>query len=429
MIVSILEKTDTPQMAHGNYLKQPFSGLPCHLDANSQQLWHHFVHAGSATMSCHKQMQNQTCRVLLPMAFEAPALCHAIIYFSAAYKAAQIEDQGQRDILIRHAASLRTASLSYLRQDILSVESRRPEPIFATCLMLCLSALCHDNKDYSTWRTHLLGARAMLPLVHDVTTSASDPDSSTIFLQRRYDLLETIASLTFSGLQPLVLNDRPLDKIPQPTQVKFDDYCGCYTDVLGILRHIGAISWGSWEQEHEVAGSAALPEADYELEAVQLEAKVLAMIERDSDTRPTFDLAFQNTFDEKQTLEFAYCNLLCEYAALIHIRTQMRGLESDSADVQHPVKMIISIAQQLEPPSGLSPVLGINTALFLAGRHALHTDRTAIRQLILCLYNKIHSQNLVHTLRILDYFWEQFDSRENYNEVQQIMPVRDFIAW
>src|SRR4051795_3576182 len=128
--VSVASQTSEQPRSHLS-LTRSLSGLPPDLDADLQQLWHYFVSTASGTMSCHKQMQNETCRVLLPMAFEDPALRHAIFAFSSAHKASQTDSENSRGSLKWHAASLRNKSIGQLRQEIVSGYSRL-ETLFAT---------------------------------------------------------------------------------------------------------------------------------------------------------------------------------------------------------------------------------------------------------------------------------------------------------
>jgi hypothetical protein len=390
-------------------LTQSLSGLPPGLDAELQQLWHYFVSTASGTMSCHKQMQNETCRVLLPMAFKDPALRYAIFAFSSAHKANQTDSESSRGSLKWHAASLRTKSIGQLRQEIVSGHNRL-ETIFATCLILCLGTLCHENEEYNSWRTHLQGARAIMSAIYAAQSDSTNLDPSISFLRRRYSLLEMVASLTPDGFPAEDSSYGSFITSSQPTRAFFDDYAGCYPEIFEIFHQIGAFAWERRQREHDSYNFVPLPDPDFELQAANLESRLLEMIERDESTRPCFSPSLQETLDEKQTLEFAYCNLLLEYTALIHIRAQIMNLDSEAMEIQQPVKMIIHLVQQLEPPSGLSPVLGVNTALFIAGRYAFGADRTAVQSLLIRFHRKMYNYNMINAIDILDLIWRQVDS-------------------
>ncbi|KAJ5753465.1 uncharacterized protein N7511_007618 [Penicillium nucicola] len=358
----------TPAILASQTLEQPFprlvltrslSGLPPGLDAELQQLWHYFVTTASGTISCHKQMQNETCRVLLPMAFEDPALRHAILAFSSAHRANQKDSE-------------------------------------------------------TSWESLKLHASASV---------LSDPSVS--FLRRRYSLLEMVASLTPDGFLAEDSNYESPETSQQPYRVFFDDYAGCYPEIFEVFHQIRAISWKRQQKEHDSYEMIPLYDPQYELDAINIEGRLLAMIKRDESSRPCFSPSLQDTLDEKQTLEFAYCNLLLEYTALIHIRTQLMSLDSEALEVQQPVKMIIHLIQQLEPPSGLSPVLGVNTALFIAGRYAFGADRLTVQSLLIRFHQKMFNYNMVNAMDILDLIWRQVDSGQKNIGLQG----HDFMAW
>jgi hypothetical protein len=213
-----------------------------------------------------------------------------------------------------------------------------------------------------------------------------------------------VASLTPDGFPADGLSYGSSGNLPQQTRIFFDDYAGCYPEIFEIFHQIGTVAWKQ-RQRHDSFNSL-----EFRLEVFGLENRLLAMIERDKSTEPRFSPSLQKTLDEKQTFEFAYCNLLLENTALIHVRTQIMGLDPEAVEVQQPVKMIIHLVQQLEPPSGLSPVLGVNTALFIAGRYAYGADRTIVQSLLIRFHRKMYNYNMVNAMDILDLIWRQVDS-------------------
>ncbi|KAJ5319887.1 c6 zinc finger domain containing protein [Penicillium antarcticum] len=241
-------------------------------------------------------------------------------------------------------------------------------------------------------------------------SDSTSSDSSISFLRRRYSLLEMVASLTLDGFPAEDLNYGSSETSSQPTRVFFDDYAGCYPEIFEIFHQIRAVAWERGQRERNSHDFVSLSDSDFYSEPANLESRILAMIERDESTRPCFSPSLQGTLDEKQTLEFAYCNLLLEYTALIHIRTQIMSLDPEAMEVQQPVKMIIHLIQQLEPPSGLSPVLGVNTALFIAGRYAFGADRMTVQSLLVRFHRKMYNYNMVNAMDILDLIWRQVDS-------------------
>ncbi|KAJ6100153.1 hypothetical protein N7467_001688 [Penicillium canescens] len=234
-----------------------------------------------------------------------------------------------------------------------------------------------------------------------------------------------VASLTPDGFPAGDLSYESSETSSQPSRVFFDDYAGCYPEIFEIFHQIGAVSWERRQREHDSYNFVPLSDPDFELQAANLESRLLEMIERDKSTRPCFSPSLQETLDEKQALEFAYCNLLLEYTALIHIRTQIMSLDSEAVEVQQPVKMIIHLVQQLEPPSGLSPVLGVNTALFIAGRYAFGADRTIVQSLLIRFHRKMYNYNMINAMDILDLIWRQVDSGQKNIGLQG----HDFMAW
>lgn len=343
------------------------------------------------------------------MAVESSALRDAILAFSSAHRANHADTESSRASLRWGAASLKACSIKSLRREISSIADTHPATVFAACLMLCVCALCHDNEDYNSWRMHLLGARAILPAIRAGPSDSKHLDPSNFFLQRRYSLLEAVASLTRDGFQAQDLTLNPYGASSQPSQIFFDHYCGCYTDVLEILSQIGAVAWERRQIEHTNCVLLSFSDADFELEALDLESRLVRMLERDLNTRPVFAAGFEDTLDEKQAMEFTYCNIICEYAALINFYTRIRKLSSPAEEVQQPIKRIIHLTQQLEPTSGLSPVLGLNTALFTAGCHAIGEDRAIITNLLSSFHQATRNHNMINTLDVLNMMWNQTD--------------------
>lgn len=341
--------------------------------------------------------RSETCHVLFPLAAASSAVLHSILAFAAAHRAAHITTDVESRRLSFQAASLQTKSIHDLQAEVMAV--KQPAAVLATSLMLCLGVLCHGGGDYSSWRIYLLGAKASLYALCGSKSTSNMDQIPVNYLKRRYELLETIAMLSPGGFP--AIDTARLETQTYQTEVFLDDHSACYTDVLNILRQIGVAILDKFGMQHD--RQTSLPSTDnYTVTADELEAKVCQMIARDQNTAPVFRPGIFETMNATLAKDFAICNKIYEYTALLLIRVRLRQKRLDSLEVVAVIKNIIHLGRLIEPRTVLSPGLGLNTAFHTAGTYALDEDRRDIKELLLSFYQKTRSYSMKLALFHLD---------------------------
>lgn len=313
----------------------------------------------------------------------------------------------------------RSRSITILHEGIANSVEFSPVVVMGSSLMLCLCALFCDNDDYNSWRIYLRGAKAAFHAACSMRGRSSTNESLAKYLRKRYLLLEVVAMLSPNSFEALDMDSNGSAKMrrqsyPQPQspspEIFLDDHVACYTDLFNLLRVVGAIAWERRQlQLHgDLRENNLLSDADFAAEADNLEAQVYDMMERTNSAPPVMLPRVKAVLDPRQIEEFSICNQVYECYALLQIRTEIRCLEPHEPPVQELVQKIIELVARIQPRPGLSPALGLNTALFSAGQYALVEHRTAIRRLYQHLYAETHNRNLIVAIRNLEiHFWGQ----------------------
>lgn len=162
----------------------------------------HFINYTSHIIP-HRYMRDQTCRDLVPLATERPALRYAIMAMSAIHRN-EVSEQ------------FLTRSLHHLQQDLFNQD----DSVLQTIKTLCICEIYSGRAD-SAWRTHVAGAAAMV-------------GSRTGIIRQWYQSMEALTALTNRGplnddeVRPIVVRETILDL-----------YSGYTPDLNDVFRQIG----------------------------------------------------------------------------------------------------------------------------------------------------------------------------------------------
>lgn len=336
------------------------------LDPELQGLLEYFIDVASGTMSSHESVRSETCRVLLPIATNAPSLLSALLALSAAHRSSVDDCSGTKPHWTGLAKSLKLQSIQSLRHEMQAATGESLQVVVATSLMLCQSVLAYDLEDYNTWRVFLSGARTAM-----CNADMIPGGGTTIrYLKKRFRLLEAIAMLSPQGFPASDLLADMEDDHTGISPVFMDDAAGCSTDVFKMLRVVSAAVWERDRLDVSPAGSSILTLQDLLQEASALEQQLLWMIESDPHTTLGFPPGIQETLKPEQIDEFRVCNRIFQHTALIYLRAGVMRIPSSNEEIQSSVREVIRLASSASPPRALSPYLGLNTAIFIAGCHS-----------------------------------------------------------
>ncbi|KAM5352823.1 hypothetical protein ACJ41O_005545 [Fusarium nematophilum] len=342
------------------------------------------------------------------MAVEVPSLLNAILAISWSHRSLAKGQHSQNAGHEAQAMQLKMKSIHCLRYEIESTRGMHPAAVLATSLMLCQCVLSHNLGDYNSWRVFLEGAKVALAGVCGADSSADD--TTTRYLRDRYALFEMIAMLTPRGFPARDLVADSDSRHADISEIYLDDKIGCSTDTLRLFRTISALAWERTQLQTLSNGDSMLTLQDLENEASNLEDELLEIIKRDEQQPPDFYPGVREMLSQEQMNEFSACNQIFGYTALIHLRKEVKQLDSRSSSIQDPIRKIVSLAAAIEPPRGLSPGLGLNTALFIAGCEAQPEERPAILNLLSALHESTGNYNMVHAKRELEACWSRSDA-------------------
>ncbi|EEU33811.1 uncharacterized protein NECHADRAFT_102284 [Fusarium vanettenii 77-13-4] len=387
----------------------------------------YFVHVASESMCTHQQIRSELCQTLIPMSHTVPSLLSAILSYSASHRVADpLISTHQQDKVL--AARLKLESIHRLRNEV-DASVTGAQGTLATSLMLLQCVLAHQNDDYNAWRLFLHGARTAMKVITSARPKSgwTAPNPSLRYLQDRYQLFELIAMLPPSGFPASITL---MDELPSspPTSADwltatspltfFLDNYGCSTDVRRLLRGISALAWERRQlntRSDPNCSSPALNMAELDQKSRTLEAELLCVINRDQQPRPIFSPAVLDILTEEQIFEFITCNQIYEYMLLTFLRKEVIGMATASEEVQGPIREIINLTSLLQPLHGLSPSTGLNTALFIAGRHALPCHQPAIMNHLSAFFSRTLNYN---TVRAQDELMKHWSSSSRYSELE-----------
>ncbi|KAL4916244.1 fungal-specific transcription factor domain-containing protein [Aspergillus aurantiobrunneus] len=391
------------------------------LNTNQKSLLHHFLNDASQITACHSGMQQEICRMLVPMALQTPSLLYATMALSAIHIQA-LHDQSENVKSAPDIARLMAISLEHFRNELQSPGTRGTDALLATARTLCLAEIHAGAIQPNSWRAHIEGAQALM--IASREREGWSPDSSEGFrryLDRWYRSIVSLTALTGNG-PPIgggaCQNVSRAVNTTADTPDYLDDYWGFTVSLSAVFRGIGAAAWQTPPDQ-----------AADDAEVVALESSVHELIDEGVRSPPTFYPGVVEGLSHDHILRFTLCNEAFQHSALVQIERRLRRTPASSPAVQRSVKKIIECSEHIGPSPGLSPWTMLTTPLFIAGCEAQGEDRARVQQLLSKLHDTIRVPNVLQSLKFLEQYWaHQLDENESWNRFLDRMRF-DFIPY
>lgn len=361
-------------------------------------------------------MQNDICKMLIPMALQTPSLLHATTALSAIHLQA-LNNQSESVKTAPDIARYMALSLEHFRKELQHPSSKDSEALLATARTLCLAEIHSGAVHPNSWRAHIEGAKALMATSDSVRQSPS-PESSDGFrwyLDRWYRSIVSLTALTGNGPPIGECTEHPssgvVAHLDSPDYL--DDYWGFTVHLSAIFRQIGAVAWRIRPNPED---RDSVPDQDIvEGDALALESSVHSLMDQSADSRPVFYPGVVEGLSETCIRNFILCNEAFQHSALIQIQRRLRKAPALSPLVQQSVKRILECTIQIGPSSGLSPWVMLTTPLFIAGCEAHGEDRETVRQLLSSLHDTIRVPNVLQSLKFLEQYWANQFIDENWS--------------
>jgi hypothetical protein len=389
--------------------------------AFERQLLHHFIHNASRATSCHSLVQEDVCRIILPMAMENPALLSGTLVLSAIHQKT-LGHPVQAMIADQKIAGLKTASLQHLRSAIAQPQRKDLSVILATVRTLCLAEVYDGDHRTKSWRAHFEGARALL----DAETTGkqnADSDEPADFLRRWFSVTEGLIALTPDSIPTKIFEEDANNDLAirirlrlttdntaddedgvLPSNIYLDEYTGCSTDLSDLFRNIG-LAMRTHESRHDLAQDRTCIDYHCSMVTVRLERRIRDMITRDQVGKVVFHPKTASKLSRRQALEFALCNRAYQYSALLHIQRRLYDLPAAHPEVQEVVNIIVGCVEGVHPAEGLSPLAVLTTPVFVAGCEAFGHDRARVRRLLDVMHMSLRIPNMRRASEMLEKYW------------------------
>lgn len=394
----------------------PFSSIA----PDQRALLHHFINDASQITASHSGMQQEICRMIIPMALQTPSLLYATTALSAIHIQA-LHNQPESVKSAPDIARLMALSLEHFRKELQHPASQNSEALVATARTLCLAEIHSGAIHPRSWRAHIEGARALMNTL-DMAGEDSLQTKSGFrrYLDRWYWSIVSLTALTGNG--PPVDNSLAAsssDTAGERVSPDYlDDYWGFTVDLAAVFRQIGAAAWRVEQaaKEHQSPGFVTEMDENTEDEAAALEASIQELMRRGATSEPSFYPGRAERLSADSVQHLALCNEAFQHSALIQIHRRLRKTPTTSALVQQSVRRILECTAQIGPSAGLSPWVMLTTPLFIAGCEARGEDRDTVRQLLSSLYDTIRVPNVLQSLKFLEQYWtHQLSEDENWN--------------
>ncbi|KAK5328462.1 hypothetical protein LTR93_002247 [Exophiala xenobiotica] len=398
--------------------------IPGHVDvlsfipSSNRTLLQYFTCNASRALASHSFVHQEVCELILPMALENQALLYATLALAAIHRTSltsTIEnafDDNARDLVTRLTAT----SISFLRKDLQEPGSSSLGPKMATIRTLFLCEAISGSPTLQAWRSHFLGAKALLSSFDQhIGQPGSNADSSLRFLRRWYNITEALVALTPEGLaggQIEFFGPQPLSPKLSSQEICIDAYTGCAEDLSVAFREIGAVAWERRLATEDPDRFPRLSEEDFHREADHLELSVREMIERDKSHTNPVNIAGAPTLSVQELREFVLCNEAYQQTALIHVHRRIRRLSSTSIPVQECVGRIVECVGSIRPAATLSPLTLLTTPLFTAGCEAQGPARSKVSWLLKSMYSHLRLPNMKRALEVLEAFWHESEDSD-----------------
>ncbi|KAJ5098819.1 hypothetical protein N7532_005820 [Penicillium argentinense] len=382
----------------------PFSSL----SQDQKSLLHHFINDASQITACHSGMQQDICRMIVPMALQTPSLLYATTALSAIHIQA-LHNQSESVKSAPDIARLMALSLEHFRNELQHPSSKGSEALVATARTLCLAEIHSGAINPNSWRAHIEGARALMK-----ASDASGEDSIRSangfrrYLDRWYWSIVSLTALTGNG-PPIgdISVFAPSNAAGQKESPDYlDDYWGFTVDLAAVFRQIGAAAWRNHQAEKEGQGFVEGEiDSSVEHEANTLESSIRHLMDRGASSQPSLYPGVADGLSADSIQHLALCNEAFQHSALIQIHKRLRKTPTTSASVQHSVQRILECTAQIGPSAGLSPWVMLTTPLFIAGCEACGEDRDTVRRLLSSLHDTIRVPNVLQSLKFLEQYW------------------------
>ncbi|KAJ5664587.1 hypothetical protein N7462_011400 [Penicillium macrosclerotiorum] len=406
----------------------PFSSL----SPDQKALLHHFINDASQITASHSGMQQDICRMIVPMALQTPSLLYATTALSAIHIQA-LHNQSESVKTAPDIARLMAQSLEHFRKELQHPSSKHSEALVATARTLCLAEIHSGAIHPNSWRAHIEGARALMK-TSDVVGDESLQTGNGFrrYLDRWYWSIVSLTALTGNGPPIGDISDfAPSDLGGQRRSPDYlDDYWGFTVDLAAVFRQIGAAAWRAHQAEKDGLGFVAGEiDTNAEDEAAALESSIRELMDRGASSQPSFYPGVAEGLSAESVQNLALCNEAFQHSALIQIHKRLRKTPTASAYVQKSVQRILECTAQIGPSAGLSPWVMLTTPLFIAGCEACGEDRDTVRQLLASLHDTIRVPNVLQSLKFLEQYWaNQLSKDEDWSHFLDRMRF-DFIPY
>lgn len=388
----------------------PFSSL----SSEQQALLHHFIHDASQITACHSGMQNDICKMLIPMALQTPSLLHATTALSAIHLQA-VNNRSESVKSAPDIARFMALSLEHFRKELQDPSTRGSDALLATARTLCLAEIHSGAVHPNSWRAHVEGAKVLMETVGknqgQNQGQGRGADGFRWYLDRWFRSIVSLTALTGNGPPIGGVMDQTggSDTIQQENSSPdyLDDYWGFTVHLSAIFRGIGA---AAWRRQQLTNG-----DEQKEDEATTLETSVRQLMARNDSSIPAFYPGVVEGLSTESIREFILCNEAFQHSALIQIHRRLRKTPTSSPAVQASVRRILECTAQIGPSAGLSPWVMLTTPLFIAGCEAHGEERERVRGLLSLLHDTIRVPNVLQSLKFLEQYWaDQLDEEEDW---------------
>ncbi|RAH87488.1 hypothetical protein BO86DRAFT_327850 [Aspergillus japonicus CBS 114.51] len=417
-----------------NYYIDPFASL----STDQKSLLHHFLSDASQITACHSGMQQDICKMLVPMALQTPSLLYATMALSAIHLQA-LHNQSENVKSAPEIARFMALSLEHFRKELENPASRGSDALLATARTLCLAEIHSGAIHPNSWRAHIAGAKALMDSSNQRgILSPGSPEGFRRYLDRWHRSIVSLTALTGNG-PPIGVEATVADNTTDfATPDYLDDYWGFTVNLAAIFRAIGAVSWREHqyllqqqqEPRQEAAVGDTMVDIDVAHEAAALEGALRRLMAAEEvGTQPTFYPGVTEGLSPDCIRQLMLCNEAFQRSALIQIHRRLYKTPASAPVVQDSVKRILECTAQIGPSPGLSPWVMLTTPLFIAGCEARGADRQQVRQLLASLHDTIRVPNVLQSLRLLEQYWSnQLDENEGWSQFLDRMRI-DFIPY
>ena len=325
------------------------------LNATSRLLLHHFITEASK-ISSSAYIRDQICQTILPMTHQSDSLLYATMAFAALHRYTLLNELPAQFMPEDLVANLVALSMRCLRRD-LETPGYPVQPLLHTIRTLCHCEI-FSGRANSSWRVHVNGAGAMFSEIAS-RRHLDESEYSFWLWSRWFWSIQALSATTDAGKLPGLASSESFME-DGDHRYFFDTYTGYSSDLNIVLMEIGLL------MHRDDVETRSQKHVDIAEEKAQcLEISIKHMIHRDTE----FGLVLPGhiLLDANMTLQFQASNKAYQYSSLIHLYRRVRGLPSNSPEVQICVRAILDAVSAITPVMTLSPWILLTTPIFTAG--------------------------------------------------------------